>query len=353
MALDSIYQTLEGQIVGTLGGAYSSVMGLVSGPLQTAMAINLIIVGFAIMRGVSNEPFGNYLGTWLKCYLVIAAATSSIAPQIAAAAQQAPDMLASALGGQLSASFDQFITSSVDPAKAIHNSMPPWELEIFYQEYSFPNPITGFMLILMIIAAYLIAIVAMVMVLFVKFGLYITVAVFPIFVAALIFPSSSGLFFSWLGAILNYAIQTAAVALIFVFVVSVIGNIPGQVSPGGIDGNTWRAVESMVLQIATIAVGGFLIMQVQSIASFAGGGGSSGGGLLSAVYPRRLINKIHDGGLKMGGRGIGGAMKMGGRGAASAGSAMKTGAARLGNSVRNMSSRPTQLTGASSGSGKK
>src|SRR3546814_6502895 len=78
---------LEGQITGALAGRYAAVQGLVEAPLHTAMAINLIIVGYAIMRGVSNEPFGNYLSTWLKSYLVIIAATSSLAPAIASAAQ--------------------------------------------------------------------------------------------------------------------------------------------------------------------------------------------------------------------------------------------------------------------------
>ena len=106
MALDQIYQTLEGQITGALAGRYAAVQGLVEGPLQTAMAINLVIVGFAIMRGVTNEPFGNYLSTWLKAYLVIIAATSSLAPAIASAAQSLPDQLATALGGNMAASFD-------------------------------------------------------------------------------------------------------------------------------------------------------------------------------------------------------------------------------------------------------
>ena len=106
MALDAIYNMIEGQITGTLAGKYAAVQGLVAAPLQTAMLINLVIVGYAVMRGVSQEPFGNYLATWLKCYLVIVAATSSIAPQIAAAAQAAPDQLAGALGGgALNASF--------------------------------------------------------------------------------------------------------------------------------------------------------------------------------------------------------------------------------------------------------
>ena len=115
MALDAIYNTLEGQITGTLAGKYAAVTGLVSAPLQTAMAINLVIVGFAVMRGISNEPFGNYLGTWLKCYLVILAATSSLASQIASAAQNAPDLLSGALGGNLSTSFDTFVSNAINP----------------------------------------------------------------------------------------------------------------------------------------------------------------------------------------------------------------------------------------------
>src|SRR3546814_6416486 len=63
MALDQIYNMLEGQITGALAGRYAAVQGLVEAPLHTAMAINLVVVGYAIMGGVSNEPFGNYLST--------------------------------------------------------------------------------------------------------------------------------------------------------------------------------------------------------------------------------------------------------------------------------------------------
>src|SRR3546814_12051903 len=52
MALDQIYNMLEGQITGALAGRYAAVQGLVEAPLHTAMAINLVVVGYAIMRGV-------------------------------------------------------------------------------------------------------------------------------------------------------------------------------------------------------------------------------------------------------------------------------------------------------------
>ncbi|MCP1472162.1 type IV secretion system protein VirB6 [Sphingobium sp. OAS761] len=297
MALDAIYNMLEGQITGTLAGKYAAVMGLVSAPLQTAMAINLVIVGFAIMRGVSNEPFGNYLSTWLKCYLVIMAATSSIAPQIAAAAQQAPDQLASALGGgALNASFDAFVKNAVEPALSIHNSMEPWVEASTFIPVTIPNLATGLMVIVIMLLAYIIAAIAMTIVLFIKFGLFVTIATMPIFVGALIFPSSSGLFFSWLGAVLNYAIQTAAVAIALLFVVALVNAIPGSVGAGD-GGDTWTAIAAMCLQLVAVLVGGFLILQAQSIGSFAGGGGSSGAGFLSALYPSTLQRRLVSGGI--------------------------------------------------------
>ena len=290
--LDQIYTMLEGSITGTLAGKYAAVQGLVSAPLQTAMAINLVLVGFAVMRGVSNEPFGNYLGTWLKCYLVILAATSSLAPQIAAAAQSAPDQLAGALGGgPLSASFDSFVRSAVDPALSIHNAMPPWFEGNSWIPVTVPNLATGFMVILILIMAYIIAALAMVMVLFIKFGLFVTIATLPIFVGAPIFPSSSGLFFSWLGAVLNYSIQTAAVSLALVLVVGLVGAMPSTLAAGS-GGDTWTALIAMVAQLVVILVGGFLIMQAQAIGSFAGGGGSSGAGFLAALYPTTMARQI-------------------------------------------------------------
>ena len=110
----------------------------------------------------------------------------------------------------MAASFDTFVANAINPAQAIHDNMEPWTIDIWLTEYTIPNPITLLFLLLMIVVAYIIAVIAMTMILFVKFGLFVTIAVMPIFVGALIFSSSSGLFFSWLGAVLNYAVQTAA-----------------------------------------------------------------------------------------------------------------------------------------------
>src|SRR3546814_17381463 len=95
----------------------------------------------------------------------------------------------------MATSFDSFVSNAINPAQTIHDNMEPWTIDIWLTEYTIPNPITLIVLLLMIFLVYLIAAAAMTMVLFLKFGLFVTIAVMPIFVGALIFPSSSGLFF--------------------------------------------------------------------------------------------------------------------------------------------------------------
>src|SRR3546814_18930804 len=90
----------------------------------------------------SSDLFGNYLSTWLKSYLVIIAATSSLAPAIASAAQSLPDQLAAALGGNMATSFDSFVSNAINPAQTIHDNMEPWTIDIWLTEYTNPNPIT-------------------------------------------------------------------------------------------------------------------------------------------------------------------------------------------------------------------
>jgi type IV secretion system protein VirB6 len=283
MALNAIYQQLDAALLGTLGSAYNGVSGLVGPPLQIAMAINLMVVSFATLRGLSQEPFGNYLATWLKCYLVILAATGPIMTDIAQTAQGFPNAVSAAAGLAINTSFDTFITNAIDPAQSIHNSMPLWNIPLGVTTLTFENPITLVVVFIITVIAYIIGVIALTLVLFLKFGLYVTVAVMPLFVAALIFPSSSGLFFSWLGAVLNYAVQTVAIALTLALVINVISTIPAGV---GVTGNptTILALEAMALQIAALIIGGFLLLLAQQVGSFAGGGGASGAAFLSAVY---------------------------------------------------------------------
>src|SRR3546814_1352766 len=106
----------------------------------------------------------------------------------------------------MATSFDSFVSNAINPAQTIHDNMEPWKIDIWLTEYTIPNPITLIVLLLMIFLVDLIAADAMTMVLFLKFGLFVTIAVMPIFVGTLNFPSSLCLFFRCMGVIVVAAV---------------------------------------------------------------------------------------------------------------------------------------------------
>lgn len=299
---DTIYSTLVGRM-GSVWSAYGSVAGLVSGPLQVGMAINLMVVGYAIMRGVTNEPWGAYIGTWIKAQLAIAAATSSFGPWLGSVAWGLPDQLAAAFGGGSGgAQFDNFVQAVSAAAWATRDAAPHWIIDLGITSWETPDWIATVLALLVIVLAYIAAGIAMTIALFTKFALAVTIAVGPLFVAGLMFPSSSGMFFSWLGSALNSAINAAAVAAALTFVAGTVWGFAQNATAGS--GAATAAYMALIAQAIIVLVGGFLVMQAGSIASFAGGGGASGGGLASAVLPSsRSVYRAAGGGARMAGRG--------------------------------------------------
>lgn len=317
--LDAIYTSVAGSIDGLVTGKYSAVAGLVSTPLQVGMGINLVVCGYAIMRGLTNEPWGSYLTTWFKAYLVVLAATSNFGPWAASAAQQLPDQLVSVLGGDaIGGQFDAFVQSTTQAAQAVSDGAEPWNFDAgpVLGTIAIPDLFAIFLYFLIYIAAYLVAGIALVLALFVKFGLAVTIAVGPIFVGLLMFNSTSGLFFGWLGAIINYALQSAALALVFVFV---SGSIWSFISTTQSSGAGAPAVYgALLLQLVLVIIGGALIFQAPSVASaIAGSGGASGSPLVAAVIPSsRTVRAATRGGIRAGGavasrsgRAVGGAAR--------------------------------------------
>ena len=310
--LDSIYNSLEGQIDSLVTGKYTAIASLMSGPLHTAMAINLILVGFATMRGVVTEPFGAYLTTWFKAYLVVLAATSNFGPWLGAEALRLPDLLVGALGGApVGAQFDGFVDRIGTAAFSLADSAPKWEIKVIGK---FGDPVAWTLAYLVLIAGYIVGAVAITLALFIKFGLAVTVVVGPIFVGALMFPSSSGMFFSWLGRVLGYAIESAALGIVMIMVTGVLGNIAAGASAG--PEGAFSVYSALILQFAAVVISISLFLQVQGMGSFAGGGGASGGGLVSAALPspRTSLRAARSAGQSIRGassglaRGVGGAI---------------------------------------------
>lgn len=345
--LESIYNSIAGNIDSLVTGKYSAIVEIVQGPLQVGLAINLIVCGYAIMRGISNEPWGAYLATWFKAYLVIVAATSNFGPWAATLAQDLPDQLVAALGGtNIAGQFDAFVQSTSSAAFSLVSKSKPLIDKLPLLGIPLPDLYAYLLYFVILIVAYLAAAIALVLALFVKFGLAVTVAVGPIFVGLLMFSSTSGFFSSWLSAVLNYAIQGAALALSFTFVSGTVWAFAAKISATG---DARIAIYlALILQLVIVLVGGFLILQTSAIANAlaGGGGGASGTQFVSSVLPSPgAAGRFATGAARLGARVAASAARLGARGLRAGSSAAASGARAA---ARSASGGISRLRGASS-----
>jgi type IV secretion system protein VirB6 len=276
--LDQIYSTLSGQM-SNVWTAHSEISEMLLAPLQIGMAINLMIVGFGIMRGIINEPLGVYLSTWFKAQLVIVAATSSFGPWLGSVAWGLPDQLAAAFGaGPMAGAFDAHIGEVSNAAFSLAQSAPKWNFVLG----EVPDPVALFLATLVTTSSYLTAGIGLAMALVTKFSLAVIIAVGPIFVGALMFNSSSGMFFNWLGAAIGAAISSAAVVAVYAFVSATIWSL--KATAGGAES---FQIYVALLEMGMISfIGGYLLLQAPNIASIGGSGGASGAGLVGSMTPR-------------------------------------------------------------------
>jgi type IV secretion system protein VirB6 len=274
---DQIYNMLSGEM-SSVWTAHSRLSEMLFAPLQTGMAINLIIVGFGIMRGIINEPWGAYLVTWFKAQLVILAATSNFGPWLGSVAWELPDLLATAFGAEpMAGTFDAHISKVSAAAFALAATAPKWTWL-----FGAPDLIARFLAILVTIMAYFSAVIGIAMALVTKFSLAVIIAVGPIFVGALMFNSSSGMFFNWLGAAIGAAISSAAVVAVYAFVSATIWSL--KATAGGAES---FQIYVALLEMGMISfIGGYLLLQAPNIASIGGSGGASGAGLVGSMTPR-------------------------------------------------------------------
>jgi type IV secretion system protein VirB6 len=311
---DQIYSMLSGEM-SNVWTAHSRISEMLFAPLQTGMAINLIIVGFGIMRGIINEPWGAYLTTWFKAQLVIVAATSSFGPWLGSVAWGLPDLLAAAFGAvPMAGAFDVHIAEVSDAAFSLAQSAPKWSWLGDVDDW-----FALFLATVVSILAYLTAAIGLTMALVTKFSLAVIIAVGPIFVGALMFNSSSGMFFNWLGAALGAVLSSASVTAVYAFVSGTIWTL--EASAAG-DGRFQIYVGLIEMGIISI-IGGYLLLQAPNIASIGGSGGASGGGLVSMMMPTNSMRQI--GNYNRG--------KVGGAARAGAKAAAKGGAKAIGAAV--------------------
>jgi type IV secretion system protein VirB6 len=115
---------------------------------------------------------------------------------------------------------------------------------------------SGFLVVMVIIATLLCAAIGFVISAFGLFALALLSVVGPLFVAGLLFESTRGYFFAWLGACINYLMLIVFALVLTLFLTQ-----------------TGDAVIAAIKALAFYALGFFFFLQIPMLAASLGGGG--------------------------------------------------------------------------------
>ena len=190
-------------------GKYAAVIGIVSPALRIGIVIYISLLGYAIMRGAVQYPFREYVYRGVQLAFLYFAVTSLYGTQIGMFALGGlPGQFASALGGAdvggLGGFYDKLAGTGFETANTMRKIAATYQQtqgtlpDIGYAVFS------GFLVVMVIVATLLCAAIGFVISAFGLFALALLAVVGPLFVAALLFESTRGYFFAWLGACINY-----------------------------------------------------------------------------------------------------------------------------------------------------
>lgn len=313
----TVYGSIDGIIVSTVTSGYDAVAGYAAQALIAGIGVYMVVACYAVLRGIAGEGFGHVLTQGVKASLVLAAVQGGLGGVAARSVMDWPGVLAGLAGsnvGNPGAMADQLVNKIIESVSAL---ITPLSAQISFATFD-PTQIgaalvlSSVVAVLMLLAliplilAGIVGTVITVMLLFLKFGLAVAALFGPIFVALLLFDSTRGMFFTWLGSALSYALGTVVIGLairvvnqaILSLVDAEVGKIAGIGSAIGASGGDLGAGVGAVvggsldaifgfLAISIILIVGFVfLIQASSIAQgLAGGGGGSSGAVAGALIP--------------------------------------------------------------------
>jgi type IV secretion system protein VirB6 len=126
---------------------------------------------------------------------------------------------------------------------------------------------SGFLVVMVIVATLLCAAIGFVISAFGLFALALLSVVGPLFVAALLFESTRGYFFAWLGACINYLML-----IVFALVLTLFLTQTGETIIATISENDEIGMAA-IKALAFYALGFFFFLQIPMLAASLGGGG--------------------------------------------------------------------------------
>lgn len=287
----AIYTALRDALDGIVVANYTALIDFVDGPLQAAIAIYIILLGYAVMRGAIQYPFREVVYRALLLTLLYGLATNLYGAWIAdLIITGAPDELAGAIGGgdvdSAGEFFDLLLARGFEVADQI-SAQADVEAENDGQFINVGLTMkSAFLIILVLISAIVCSAIGFVVLVFSIFALALLAIVGPIFVALLIFDSTRSFFFGWLGQVMNFLMLLLFALILTVIVVSVSETV--MATALSIEDVTASAATAMAFYV----IAGFFFFQIPTIA--AGVAGSVAGGFT------RFASSIATGGWKLG-----------------------------------------------------
>lgn len=272
-----MFEALSTALAGIIG-RYSAIVGIVDAPLRAAIVIYLTMLGYAVMRGAIQYPFREFVYRGAMLTFLYFALTSLYGAQIGLFALGGlPSQFANALGGAdaggLGGFFDQLVGSGYEVAEKIQKNLD------FYNESqeggalglpsgaAIGRNIAAYLLqILVILIAIFTAAIGFTISAFALFALALLSVVGPLFVAALLFDSTRGYFFAWLGALINYLMLVVFALVVTLFITQTTTTVLGTIIESD------DIFTSAAKAIGFYALGFFFFFQIPALAAGLGGG---------------------------------------------------------------------------------
>lgn len=330
--LSSLFTTVDSVTSSYIGSSVGNVMGAVAPVFHQMFLLYVMLWGFAMYRGLIEEPILDGAFRLMKVALVmeLAIGAGTYSSLIAGNIQALPDFLGGLFGagGTVAASqttLDNILTKCLEIGNALYE-----EAGVFDGDFGLYIQAAIVWIAAIVSVGY-----AAFLIVLAKVGLALFIAAGPIAMACLLFQGTQKFFEAWVGQVLNFAFVNAfavgMVAMLFGMFQSTATASLGVVESG--DGG-FMSIISLILVSAILFL---VLMQVQSFASaFAGGVSVSTMGAIRAAGRRMGNNPVSRGVSRSVERGAERATNAAGRGAKSAAMVLPNWAMRKfgGNSIK-------------------
>ena len=321
---ENMMDAVNGALTGIIG-LYSSVIGIISGPLRVGITIYIILLGGAILRGAVQYPAREFVYRALKLAALSWAVSSLYGASIGLFTMNGlPGQFANALGGAdvngLGGYFDTLLQGAFRAITKIEEIVQAHTDAAGVNLVGLPNNfveiiLAAFANLTILLVALLSCALGFTICAFALFALALLAVVGPLFVAALLFDSTRGWFFSWLGSAMSYVMLVVFALLVTLFISQTTNTFINSISDG--DEFLIAAMKGLSFYV----LGFFFFLQIPGLASGLGGGGPAlaaqfanavtanfvpAAGRTMASIPMQGMRMTGDSARRLGGSGNGG-----------------------------------------------